>query len=99
VGLADRVADGGGGDVVVIGRAGEAPTVSAVGAGVRVRGVAHVHCADRGSRLAVHAGDGVSGRVWIAVIAHVVRRDYHCGVGLADMSWTASYAWQVIVTR
>src|SRR6185436_11247379 len=77
VGLADGVGDGGGGDVVLVSRAGETPTVRVVSAGVGVRGVAHVHCTDGDSGFTVHAGDGVSGGVRKAVIGDRVRRDHH----------------------
>ena len=72
--------------VVVVGRAGEAPRITVVGAGVGVRRAAHVNRAHRGSGLSVHTGDRRDGRrVRVAVIRHVVSRDRKRRVRLADV--------------
>src|SRR5205085_8451914 len=70
--------------VVVVRCAGEAPGVSVVAASIGVRGVAHVDGTDCRTSLTIDTGDRVGGRVRIAVIGHVVRRDYDGGVSLAD---------------
>ena len=85
IGLADRIGNRLGSDVVVVGGAREAPGVSRIGAGARMRRVAHVHGAHGGPRLAVHTGDRCYGRrVRMAVVGHVVRRHHDRRIGLGD---------------
>src|SRR4029077_37482 len=85
VGLVDGVGDGGAGDVVVVGGAGKAPGIAAVRSRVGVRGVAHIHRADRCTALAVHAGDrSDGGAVRLAVVSDGIRGDHHRCVGLVD---------------
>src|SRR5688500_20320120 len=55
--------------VVVVGRAGEAPRIIEITAGVGVSSAGHIDRADRGSGLAVYTRDGRDGgRVRLSVI-------------------------------
>ena len=80
----DDISDRRGGDIVVVGGARERPSV-AVGTCNDVCRAAHVNGADGGSRLAVDTSDGSdSGRVRLAIVWHVVRRDHHRRRRLGD---------------
>ena len=57
VGLVDRIGDRRTADVVVVAGAREAPGITGIRTGARVRRVAHVNSSDCRPRLAVHTGN------------------------------------------
>ena len=88
VGLGDAIGDRRGGDVVVIGRAREAPAVTGVRAGGGVCRVAHVNRAHCGPSLPVHTGDRRDGRrvrkTGVSRAGTGVGRHHHRRVRLVD---------------
>ena len=87
--LGDAVGDRRVADVVVVGRASEAPVVGGIRPGVGVRRVAHVNRTDRGPSLAVHTGDrrtvAVCGRPCVGRGGTRVGRYHYRRVRLADV--------------
>ena len=82
--LGDRIADRGGGDVVVVRGCGQAPGVAGVGPGSGM-GRSERHHSDRGARFTVHTGDrSHRRRMRGTVVGHRVGGNRNRRVGLAD---------------
>src|SRR5207302_9482930 len=74
-----------GSDVIVVRSTTERPVICIIGASVSVRRMTHIDATDRGPRFAIHACNRCDvSHVFMAIVSHIIRRDYDLRVGLTD---------------